>query len=74
MPVNADRNAKRYYKSGQFVPLDGLYGDMWGGWLPFMKGDQFPSHPTMGASKWSYEGPLATGLPELRKASHTLRK
>ncbi|SEP11352.1 hypothetical protein [Paenibacillus sp. OV219] len=71
--MKSENASKRYYKSGEFVPFDGIYGDVWGGWLPLIQGDLFPAHPEMGISKWLYHGSLATGLPEQRKGSHARR-
>lgn len=59
---------KRIFKSGQVVPLDGIYGNLWGGWLPLIQGDVFPPHPAMGESKWTYRGALGSGLPEWKRA------
>jgi hypothetical protein len=59
----------RRFASGQFVPFDGMYSDVWGGLLPLLQGELFPSHREMGDSKWSYTGPLSSGLPD----SHQLK-
>ncbi|SFJ48116.1 hypothetical protein SAMN02799624_04653 [Paenibacillus sp. UNC496MF] len=55
--------AKRMFRSGQQVPLDGEYGDLWGTRLALFKGDLFPFHPQMGDSRWSYRGPFGMGMP-----------
>ncbi|AZN39903.1 hypothetical protein [Paenibacillus albus] len=67
--MKSENAFKRYYKSGEFVPFDGMYGDVWGSWLPLIQGDRFPAHPEMGLSKWLYHGTLATGLPSPRQSS-----
>lgn len=72
--MKSEKEAKRYYKSGEFVPFDGMYGDVWGGWLPLIQGDRFPAHPDMGVSKWLYQGPLETGLPPQHRKSSLLRR
>ncbi|SDX89963.1 hypothetical protein [Paenibacillus sp. CF384] len=66
MTAHSERNDKRYYKSGELVPADGVYGDAWGSLLPLLAGDLFPTHPKMGASKWSYASTLTSGLPQFR--------
>ncbi|WP_219835662.1 hypothetical protein [Paenibacillus sp. R14(2021)] len=55
--------SKRIFRSGQLVLVEGMYGDLWGDWLPLMQGDTFPQHPEMGDTKWTYSGPLGTRLP-----------
>ncbi|MFC4776183.1 hypothetical protein ACFO9Q_05305 [Paenibacillus sp. GCM10023252] len=54
------RETTRRYKTGQWVPYDGLFSDGWGGDLILMEGEIFPAHPQAGATNWTYEGPVAT--------------
>ena len=48
---------RRRFASGQFVPFDGMFTDIWGGGLPLLQGELFPLHTDMGESKWTYAGP-----------------
>lgn len=61
--------SKRMFRTGQAVPLEGLYEDLWGCCLPLLRDVSFPPHPTMGDSKWSYKGPLGMGLPHWKRAA-----
>ena len=67
---------RRRFASGQFVPFDGMFTDIWGGGLPLLQGELFPLHPDMGESKWTYAGPLSHGLqqPAGLKATKRERK
>lgn len=47
----------RRYKQGRLVPQDGLYSDGWGGELILIRGEQFPIHPYMGDTYWTFIGP-----------------
>ncbi|QHT59771.1 hypothetical protein GXP70_07265 [Paenibacillus lycopersici] len=60
--------AQRIFMSGQTVPQDGVYGNLWGGWLPLLQGDRFPQHPGMDDTKWTYQGTLTAGLPQWKRA------
>lgn len=59
-----ESRAKWTFISGQEVAYDGLYTNVWGSKLPLMQGDRFPMHPQMGACRWTYSGPLTSGLPK----------
>ncbi|SFT04068.1 hypothetical protein [Paenibacillus sp. BC26] len=74
MTAHSERKDKRYYKSGELVPTDGVYGDAWGSLLPLVAGDLFPAHPKMGASKWFYESTLSSGLPQMRIGKRNIRE
>ncbi|MFC5651892.1 hypothetical protein ACFPYJ_22770 [Paenibacillus solisilvae] len=50
---------RRRFASGQFVPFDGIFNDIWGGGLPLLKGELFPLNPDMGESRWTYAGPIS---------------
>ncbi|BBH21890.1 hypothetical protein Back11_32350 [Paenibacillus baekrokdamisoli] len=66
MKVQTEEDAgRRRFLSGQFVPFDGMFKDIWGGCLPLLQGEFFPVHPDMGQSRWTYEGPLLFGLQGL---------
>ena len=64
--LNEGDAGKRRFSGGQPVPYDGVFADLWGGCLPLLQGDRFPSDPDMGGSKWTYAGPLSAELPVLR--------
>ncbi|NBD23765.1 hypothetical protein [Paenibacillus glycinis] len=74
MALRPELLTKRIFRSGQLVPLDGMYGDLWGSFLPLLQGETFPSHREMGESKWTYKGSLGMGLPEERKRASFIRQ
>ncbi|QHW30978.1 hypothetical protein GZH47_09020 [Paenibacillus rhizovicinus] len=73
MGLKPELLSKRIFRSGQVVPLDGLYGNMWGGSLPLLQGDLFPRHPVMGDAKWTYQGTLGMGLPQMKRSDDKRR-
>lgn len=74
MAHKPDRSAtERVYRSGQPVPVDGMYGDVWGSLLPLLQGDTFPLHPAMGESKWTFRGALDTGFPAWKRMNANTR-
>jgi len=42
------------YKTGSWVPLDGVYSNEWGAEMVLMAGELFPADIEMGATRWSY--------------------
>ena len=54
------QGGKRKFKSGQSVQYEGLYADDWGDRLHLLQGDQFPSNPQMGDTRWTYTGSNAS--------------